>query len=240
MRRASSAASSGLLLFRAPLGDQHLMLCARRRWASSSRSRIVRSPPPDAASARVRISVASRKPILRREQVGQLQIVRNVGRLCSRSRPAAPFRGRSSVSLCAAALHSTASGSALARHVRVPMASSSFESVDGALQHLLVVAALLNRLLDAQLRDRLGRFFVARLGLLDAPPAADRLIELAEPRQRLGRPAIDRHILRRCIERPAQARRAGIRRCRFARRPRPRRAAWRCPKDSISARRKRL
>ena len=73
-----------------------------------------------------------------------------------------------------------------------------------ALQQLLVVAALLDRLLDAQLRDRLGRLLVARLGLLDAPPAGDRLVELPEPGQRLRGAAIHGHVLRRRIERPAQ------------------------------------
>ena len=71
-------------------------------------------------------------------------------------------------------------------------------------EELFVVAAFLDRLLHAQLRDSLRGFLIARLGLLDASPTSDRLIELAQSRQRLGRAPIDDGILDVDVERPAQ------------------------------------
>ena len=62
----------------------------------------------------------------------------------------------------------------------------------------------MDRLLDAQLRDRLRGFLIARLGLLDAAPTSDRLIELAQSCQGLGRAPIDDGILDVDVERPAQ------------------------------------
>ena len=72
------------------------------------------------------------------------------------------------------------------------------------MKYFLIVPALLNRLFDAQLRNRLGRLLIARSGLFHAPPTGDRLIELAATRKRLRRAAIHRHILRRGIQCPPQ------------------------------------
>ncbi len=73
-----------------------------------------------------------------------------------------------------------------------------------AVQSFLLVAAFLDGVLHAELRDGLGRFLIAGPSLLNAPPATDGLFELAEAGERVGSAAIDRQIFRRDVEGPAK------------------------------------
>ena len=123
------------------------------------------------------------EPFLARVQVGQLQIQGQVVGLLA-DLPFQLFDGRELHRGFAAAV---GLGGLVGHHVG---------AVFGPL-----VTAVADRFFDRQLADSPGRLFVSGLGLLDAMPAGDRLVELSHPRQDAPANAIDFRVLRIDVQR---------------------------------------